>query len=93
MQSKTNNKTLKPFLLQNNFDDQITVIFGSNGDLAKRKLIPALFALYIDNLLPEHYALVGCGSKEKSDEEYRTNVLEMLTEFANLTSDERKEKG
>ncbi len=92
MQSNTENKTLKPFVLQNNFDNQITVIFGSNGDLAKRKLIPALFALYIDNLLPEHYALVGCGSKEISDDEYRTNVLEMLTEFANLSSDDNKAK-
>lgn len=83
-------KALKPFVLQNNIDNQITVIFGSNGDLAKRKLIPALFELYKGKLLPQNYALVGCGSQEKSDEEYRNNVLEMLSEFAHVDTDELK---
>ncbi|MDR3704505.1 MAG: glucose-6-phosphate dehydrogenase [Paludibacteraceae bacterium] len=83
------NKSLKPFVLKNNIDNQITVIFGSNGDLAKRKLIPALFELYTSNLLPEHYALVGCGSQEKSDTDYRENVLEMLKEFKAISTEEQ----
>lgn len=83
---------LKPYVLKNNIENQITVIFGSNGDLAKRKLIPALFELYINNLLPEAFALLGCGSQEKGDEEYRENVMEMLTEFANLSTEGHQQK-
>jgi glucose-6-phosphate 1-dehydrogenase len=40
---------------KNNIENQILVIFGSNGDLAKRKLLPAVFQLYVENLLPERW--------------------------------------
>ena len=73
-------------------DPQITVIFGSNGDLAKRKLFPAIFQLYIDHLLPKTYIVLGCGSQEKTDEEYRVNVMEMLHDFADVKTEENKKK-
>jgi len=42
-----------------NSDSLIYVIFGASGDLTKRKLIPALYALFIHKLLPEKFALLG----------------------------------
>jgi len=53
---------------KNNIENQILVIFGSNGDLAKRKLLPAVFQLYVENLLPERFVVLGAGSQEKDDQ-------------------------
>ncbi|MBP1676068.1 MAG: glucose-6-phosphate 1-dehydrogenase [Bacteroidetes bacterium] len=67
---------------KNNIENQILVIFGSNGDLAKRKLLPAIFQLFLDNLLPERFAVVGAGSQEKDEVAYRADVREALSLFA-----------
>lgn len=50
------------------------VIFGGSGDLAKRRLIPALYNLLLDGLLPSKYVVLGLGRKRMSDEEFRTTV-------------------
>lgn len=63
-------------------ENQILVIFGSNGDLAKRKLIPAVFQLHLENLLPKNFIVIGAGSQERSEDDYRNFVREALTEFA-----------
>ncbi|MFO0773496.1 MAG: glucose-6-phosphate dehydrogenase [Nitrospiraceae bacterium] len=47
------------------------VIFGGSGDLARRRLIPALYNLLLDGLLPKTYAVIGLGRKPMSDEEFR----------------------
>lgn len=47
------------------------IIFGATGDLAERKLIPALFDLYLKKLLPKRFNVVGVSRKEKSDNEFR----------------------
>jgi glucose-6-phosphate 1-dehydrogenase len=47
------------------------VIFGGAGDLAHRKLLPALYNLHVDGLLPPRFAVVGVGRKTMSDEDYR----------------------
>ena len=47
------------------------VIFGGSGDLTKRKLLPALYNLGLDGLLPANYAVVGIGRKPWSDDEFR----------------------
>lgn len=41
----------------------IITIFGANGDLAKRKLLPALFNLYHEKMLPESFRIVGVGRR------------------------------
>lgn len=46
------------------------VIFGASGDLTARKLIPALYNLAHDNLLPADFQLIGFGRKEVSDEAF-----------------------
>ena len=47
------------------------VIFGGAGDLAHRKLLPALYNLHVDGLLPPRFAVVGVGRKAMTDEAYR----------------------
>lgn len=60
----------------------IMVIFGGTGDLNYRKLMPALYNLVHDGLLPEHFALVSVGRKEKSLEQYRNEVFAALQEYS-----------
>jgi glucose-6-phosphate 1-dehydrogenase len=67
---------------KNAIESQILVIFGSNGDLAKRKLLPAVFQLYLDNLLPEKFAVIGAGSLEKTEELNKQDVRNSMLEFA-----------
>ncbi len=76
---------------KNNVESQILVIFGSNGDLAKRKLLPAVFQLFLDGLLPEKFAVLGAGSQEKDEETYRSEVSETLCVFAKKSVEENKD--
>ena len=46
----------------------VMIIFGASGDLTKRKLMPALYALYKDNRLPEDFAVLGIGRTEYQDD-------------------------
>jgi glucose-6-phosphate 1-dehydrogenase len=55
------------------------VIAGATGDLTARKLMPALFNLYCNEGLPESFAIVGCGRTELSDQRFRKNMNEALT--------------
>ncbi|MCU1276426.1 MAG: zwf [Bryobacterales bacterium] len=58
------------------------VIFGASGDLAQRKLIPAIYELAREKLLSEKFALVGYSRTPKSDDEYRKECREAVTQFA-----------
>ena len=49
-------------------------IFGGSGDLAQRKLLPALYNLFIDKYLPEDFYIVGIGRSEYSDTAYRNFI-------------------
>ena len=75
-------EVIKKNIRKNPVENQILVIFGSNGDLAKRKLMPAIFQLYLDNLLPEQFVVIGAGSQEKNDEVNRKDVAKSMLEFA-----------
>ena len=59
---------------------QILVIFGASGDLTKRKLIPALFELYKQKMIPENFAVLGASRSELSDEEFRNRADEFIEE-------------
>jgi glucose-6-phosphate 1-dehydrogenase len=56
------------------------VIFGASGDLAKRKLIPALYNLYKRELLPEKFNVVGFARSEMTDAEFRARACEAIGE-------------
>ena len=57
-------------------ENHMLVIFGASGDLTRRKLIPALFALHTQKLLPEAFAIVGAGRSGMSDEDFRQKTFE-----------------
>ena len=57
------------------------VVFGASGDLAKRKLMPALYSLYRQGLLPEHYAFLGYARTDYTDEAYRDEVRKSMETF------------
>ncbi len=68
-------------------NSQILVIFGASGDLTKRKLIPALYELFRQKLLPEQFAVLGVSRTDLSDDDFR----ERMREF--LSKDEDKQEG
>ncbi|MDG5789699.1 glucose-6-phosphate dehydrogenase [Evansella sp. AB-P1] len=64
------------------------VIFGISGDLAKRKLIPSIYNLYNKGKLSKHFAVVGIGRREWTNEIIREMVCNTITDiFGNTTSD------
>jgi len=60
----------------------VVVIFGASGDLTARKLIPAVYNLGVDNLLPTDFHLVGYGRKEIPNEEFRSLAADSIREFS-----------
>lgn len=67
----------------------ILVIFGGTGDLAHRKLIPAIYNLFHDNLLPENFAVVSIGRREICNEEYRDQLRSSIEEFSRLKIEDK----
>ena len=64
------------------------VIFGATGDLARRKLLPALYNLAHEGALPERFNLVGVSRKEKERDDYRAECEEAIRSFSRRTPDE-----
>jgi glucose-6-phosphate 1-dehydrogenase len=62
-------------------ENQILVIFGASGDLTKRKLIPALMDLYVQDLMPEKFAVIGVSRSKFTDDEFRTLMKENIAKF------------
>ncbi|WP_270165408.1 glucose-6-phosphate dehydrogenase [Paenibacillus sp. SYP-B4298] len=58
------------------------VLFGATGDLAKRKIYPALFNLFIDRKLPQAFSLIGLGRREHTDASFRAHVAQSLQQFS-----------
>ncbi|KAL6573237.1 Glucose-6-phosphate 1-dehydrogenase [Orobanche minor] len=56
----------------------ITVV-GASGDLAKKKIFPALFALYYEDCLPKHFTIFGYARSKMTDAELRNMVSKTLT--------------
>ncbi|MGJ3243525.1 MAG: glucose-6-phosphate dehydrogenase [Opitutales bacterium] len=60
----------------------VIVIFGASGDLTQRKLIPAIFNLAVDNLLPADFFLIGYGRKKIEDDAFRRMTEEAIKEHS-----------
>jgi glucose-6-phosphate 1-dehydrogenase len=58
------------------------VIFGANGDLTKRKLLPALYRLAYDRKLPASFFIVGNSRTPMSDDAFRERMREAVKEFS-----------
>ncbi len=65
------------------------VIFGATGDLARRKLLPALYNLAHEGALPERFGLVGNARSEMSHEEFRQQAIESVREFSRRPPDDQ----
>jgi glucose-6-phosphate 1-dehydrogenase len=67
---------------------QTLVVFGASGDLARRKLFPALYDLAYEGLLPERYAIVGSGGTRLADVDFRERARGGVEEFSRHRLDE-----
>lgn len=63
------------------------VIFGASGDLTKRKLIPAIFALYQRDLLPKEFAVVGVARTGMSNLDFQDEVRKSITKQVKKNDD------
>lgn len=70
-------------MVTNNHPEPTTiVIFGAGGDLTWRKLVPALFDLFLDNRLPEQFAIIGVELKPMTDDEFRERLRQGVDQFS-----------
>ena len=60
----------------------VLVIVGATGDLTARKLMPALFSLHCDGLLPRGFSVVGTARHPIGDEEFRKRMREGVAQFS-----------
>lgn len=65
------------------------VIFGGSGDLSKRKLLPTLYHLCIEENLPDEFSIIAVASSKRTDDEYRELVKKAIQEFGKDTFDSK----
>jgi len=65
-------------------DPSIVVLFGATGDLAHRKVIPALYHLWRTNLLPHEFLLVAIGRRPFTDETFRAEIHKALEQYSRV---------
>ncbi len=63
------------------------VLFGATGDLAMRKLLPALYNLAHEGALPERFELIGIARSEEADEQFRAMARESIGRFSRRRPD------
>jgi glucose-6-phosphate 1-dehydrogenase len=68
----------------------VIYLFGATGDLAKRKLFPALFSLYKEGKLADDFAVVGLARRPRTDEQFRAYVLASIKEFCRYKPDDEE---
>ena len=82
------NPLLEPTRTERIPDPCVMVIFGASGDLTKRKLIPAIFDLARQGLLPSGFTIVGAGRTRMDDDSFRSYMHDAMREFGRLTGQE-----
>src|SRR6202171_3961712 len=70
-----------PLRFERKMPECIVVIFGANGDLTKRKLLPALFRLAYERRLSPGFAVLGISRTELSNEQFRDKMRESVQKF------------
>ena len=63
------------------------VIFGATGDLAHRKLLPALYNLAHEGALPERFELIGVARREQRHEDFRTIAKQSIAQYSRRRPD------
>src|SRR5215510_14792025 len=77
----------QPFLAERRADACAMVLFGATGDLAKRKLVPGLYNLHKDGLLPEGFAVIGVGRSVGTLDEFRAVAHANVVRFSRTPVD------
>lgn len=54
-------------------------IVGASGDLAKKKILPALFALFDQGMLPPRFRVFGYARSKMTHEEFRSTIASLIT--------------
>ena len=68
-------------------------IFGATGDLTSRKLLPALYNLFLDGWIPDRFKVIGLGRTQQSDDDFRKAMLEGVNSYSRRgKADEEKWK-
>jgi glucose-6-phosphate 1-dehydrogenase len=60
----------------------VFVIFGASGDLAWRKLVPALYNLFLDGWLPDRFEIIGLGRSKMSRTRFRDHLRQGVKQFS-----------
>ena len=68
------------------------VLFGATGDLAKRKIFPSLYNLFLDKKMPKSFTIIGIGRRDWSDEYFQSHVEKSLETFSRKWEGEDKEQ-
>src|SRR5215472_2557064 len=70
-------------------DNHVIVLFGATGDLAKRKLLPGLYHLFIAGLLPDKFAIIGSAPPDYalSDADFVAHTESAVTSFGETKPD------
>jgi glucose-6-phosphate 1-dehydrogenase len=63
-------------------DSTVFAIFGAAGDLTKRKLVPALYNLFLDGWIPERFEVIGIGHGDMDDEAFRKYLHKGVNAFS-----------
>jgi glucose-6-phosphate 1-dehydrogenase len=69
----------------------IIVILGATGDLTWRKLIPAIYNLYLDKWISEDFAVIGVSRKKISEKEFRKHLHDGIDKFSRRGKSKKKE--
>ncbi len=70
-------------------EDQILVIFGASGDLTQRKLIPSLFDLFVQDLLPDKFSILGVSRTDLSNDKFREKIKKGIKAFSNFKDSDK----
>lgn len=63
-------------------DSATFILFGGTGDLAKRKIYPALYNLFLEQKLPSLFSIVGLGRRDMSNNDFLKNIEQSLQSFS-----------
>ena len=67
------------------------LLYGGTGDLAARKIIPALYNLFLDKWLPDEFVIIGCSYSKVEEGEFRKNLLEGVNQNSRKGKAEAKQ--
>src|SRR5450830_1841705 len=71
-------------------DPSVFVLFGATGDLAHRKVVPALFQLWRTHLLPHEFTIVAVGRRPYTDQAFRDELKASLDKFSRVLPIDRE---